>query len=166
MIFLGIFLGPVAVTGVQVVGPAIVQIFIRHLRYVGVLPAEPTDKQTEEEKKEITEQVKYWNICIAVSSFFSSLISLFFVSFVYALLVPGTGARVAAVIVAAGCPIVAFALVGIRENTAKKLINKDDFGEESGASGLQLLWKSRWTKLRFAVVAVSWLLGLLVLSLG
>ena len=64
-----IFLGPAAVTVVQVVVPAIVQSFITHLRYVRILP-KPTAEQPANQKKSIEEQEKYWNICVAVSRFF------------------------------------------------------------------------------------------------
>ena len=140
-----ILVGPISVTTAQFFATPVVQSSIKILQHLKILPSDPTDEELENK-----------NIHIAVHSFFSSLIILVVVSFIYMKFTSGI-AEWASWGVVGFC----FILVALACLAPDRLINRTDFGEKCGTKLLPFLpfraqFASWWNKVRIIVVAVSW----------
>jgi len=145
-----VFIGPISVTIAQFFAPPIVQAVIKN-RDLKILTSNPTPNQLINK-----------NIHIAVHSFFSSLIILLVVSFIY---VKFTSA--VAEWVSWGVSGLCIILIVVGSLKPDILINRADFGEKCGIKLLFFLpfraqFASWWNKLRIMVTAIGWGLAVCV----
>lgn len=146
-----VFVGPISVTVAQFFAPWLVQSSIKYLGRLRILTLNPTPKQLTDK-----------NIHIAVHSFFTSLIILLVVSYIYMKFTPAIAEWASWVVIG-----LCFILLAFASLKPDMLINKDDFGEKSGVQVIssipqRLQLKSWWNKLRVIVAVVSWVLALFV----
>lgn len=154
-----VFLAPIAATLSEIFVGGITQIYME-MRAL--------------ERKYSDDEEKIANICVAVYSFFVSYFALIFNCWMFISFTEGFFKKIVCWVI---IPIIVFITILIVFNPYGKIMDSNDFKKDIGLKiisyryqnedrYLRLNIKSNWTKLRFFLLWLSWILSILIFLFG